>query len=80
MPVYQYECMSCKLRFELRQSFNDKPLATCPTCHGVAHRLFSPVPILFKGPGFYVTDSRIEEANKHTTKTAKEERKEEGES
>ena len=58
MPTYEYQCSNCKLRFELRQSFNDKAAAICPACHGVARRLFFPVPILFKGPGFYITDSR----------------------
>jgi len=58
MPTYEYQCRSCKLRFELKQSFNDKATATCPACHDAAYRLFCPVPILFKGPGFYITDSR----------------------
>ena len=58
MPIYQYQCLNCKHQFELKQNFSDEPMAVCPGCHGVAHRLFSPVPILFKGPGFYVTDSR----------------------
>jgi len=75
MPTYEYRCLNCNLRFELKQSFKDEPVAVCPACHSNAHRLFSPVPILFKGPGFYVTDSRMEkEGNKHTTKTAKEEK------
>ena len=60
MPTYQYGCLNCKLQFELKQSFHDKPVADCPSCHGIARRLFSPVPILFKGPGFYVTDCREE--------------------
>jgi putative FmdB family regulatory protein len=60
MPTYQYRCLNCKLQFDLKQSFHDKPVADCPSCHGIARRLFSPVPILFKGPGFYVTDSREE--------------------
>ena len=60
MPTYQYRCLNCKQQFELRQSFQDKPVADCPSCHGIARRLFSPVPILFKGPGFYVTDCREE--------------------
>ena len=59
MPTYVYQCRNCKLRFELKQSFSDKATATCPTCHEVAYRLFCPVPILFKGPGFYITDSRV---------------------
>ena len=60
MPTYQYRCLNCNQEFELKQSFNDKPLADCPTCHDVARRIFCPVPINFNGPGFYVTDSREE--------------------
>jgi len=60
MPTYQYRCLNCNLEFELKQSFNDKPIADCPTCHGIARRVFSPVPIIFNGTGFYVTDSRAE--------------------
>ena len=60
MPIYQYRCLDCQRQFELKQSFNDKPIADCPTCHGIARRVFSPVPIIFNGPGFYVTDSREE--------------------
>ena len=60
MPIYQYRCLNCKLQFELKQSFQDKPIADCPTCNGIARRIFSPVPIIFNGPGFYVTDSREE--------------------
>jgi len=58
MPTYQYQCLNCKSQFELKQSFHDKPIADCPACHGIARRLFCAVPIVFKGPGFYVTDSR----------------------
>ena len=64
MPIYQYRCLNCNLHFELKQSFHDKPVADCPSCHGVARRLFSSVPILFKGPGFYVTDCRDERGRK----------------
>jgi putative FmdB family regulatory protein len=60
MPIYQYRCLNCKLQFELKQSFNDKPIADCPSCHGIARRIFCPVPVVFKGPGFYVTDCREE--------------------
>ena len=60
MPIYQYRCLDCKLQFELKQSFHDKPIADCPVCHGISRRIFSPVPIIFNGPGFYVTDSREE--------------------
>jgi putative FmdB family regulatory protein len=58
MPTYQYRCLNCNREFELKQSFSDKPIADCPTCHDIARRIFCPVPIIFNGPGFYVTDSR----------------------
>ncbi len=60
MPIYQYRCLNCNRQFELKQSFDDKPVADCPSCHGIARRIFCPVPIIFNGPGFYVTDSRAE--------------------
>jgi putative FmdB family regulatory protein len=60
MPTYQYRCLNCNLQFEVKQSFNDKPVADCPSCGGIARRLFCAVPIIFNGPGFYVTDSREE--------------------
>jgi len=60
MPTYQYRCLNCNYQFEVKQSFNDKPVADCPSCHGIARRIFCPVPIIFNGPGFYVTDSRNE--------------------
>ena len=66
MPTYEYQCRDCKLRFELKQSFSDKEVtASCPVCQGVARRLFCPVPIVFKGSGFYITDSRNEKKGKH---------------
>jgi len=58
MPIYEYECGHCRHRFEVRQGFNDKPQAECPQCQGKARRVFQPSPIIFKGSGFYVTDSR----------------------
>jgi len=79
MPTYEYRCFNCKHEFELKQNFSDKPMAVCPVCHGVAQRLFSPVPILFKGPGFYVTDSREEREEKFDAKELGEKEKEMGE-
>lgn len=58
MPRYEYECESCGIHFERFQSFNDEPLAKCPECGGRVHRVISPVGIIFKGSGFYVTDNR----------------------
>jgi putative FmdB family regulatory protein len=56
MPTYEYECGSCHHRFDLKQSFNDKPQADCPKCKKKARRIFHAAPIIFKGSGFYVTD------------------------
>jgi putative FmdB family regulatory protein len=58
VPTYSYKCEKCKHEFDVRQSFKDKPVATCPECGDEARRVFCPVPIVFKGPGFYTTDSR----------------------
>ncbi|MFC1873512.1 FmdB family zinc ribbon protein [Chloroflexota bacterium] len=58
MPIYEYECGDCSFRFEKKQGFDDTPVAVCPECGGKVHRVFSPLPIIFKGSGFYITDSR----------------------
>lgn len=58
MPIYEYECEKCGNKFEILSGYNCKKVEKCPKCKGVAHRTFSPVPIIFKGQGFYVTDSR----------------------
>ncbi len=58
MPIYQYLCPKCNLKFELKQSFCDESIVTCPKCQNGARRLFSSVPIIFKGSGFYSTDNR----------------------
>jgi len=58
VPTYDYECQSCGHRFEKRQSFSAEPVAKCPRCQSASRRLFHPAPIIFKGSGFYVTDSR----------------------
>ena len=58
MPIYAYECKSCGVRFERRQSFSDDPVTICPECEGEVHRLLQPPGIIFKGSGFYVTDNR----------------------
>jgi len=58
MPTYEYECQQCHERVEAVQSFSDAPLVTCPTCGGELRKVFSGVGIVFKGAGFYKTDSR----------------------
>ena len=56
MPLYDYQCSKCSHVFELRQSFDSEPSATCPECSNVSRRKFYPVPVIYKGSGFYTTD------------------------
>ena len=59
MPTYEYRCTACEEHLEVVQSFRDEPLTKCPNCGKKALRkVFSPVGIVFKGSGFYKTDSR----------------------
>ncbi|GAA4711962.1 hypothetical protein GCM10023215_63170 [Pseudonocardia yuanmonensis] len=58
MPTYQYACTACDHRFEAVQSFSDDALTECPVCAGKLRKVFSSVGIVFKGSGFYRTDSR----------------------
>ncbi len=58
MPTYQYACTSCDHGFEVVQSFSDAPLTDCPQCSGRLRKVFSAVGVVFKGSGFYRTDSR----------------------
>lgn len=58
MPIYEYECGDCRFRFEKRQGFHEEPEYVCPQCQGMSYRIFHPAPIIFKGSGFYITDSR----------------------
>jgi putative FmdB family regulatory protein len=58
VPTYQYACTDCGDRTEAVQKFTDDPLSVCTTCGGKLRKVFSPVGIVFKGSGFYRTDSR----------------------
>lgn len=58
MPIYEYECGLCRCRFELKQKFDEEPVAVCPECRGKARRVLRAIPVIFKGSGFYVTDNR----------------------
>src|SRR5437660_9818204 len=58
MPTYQYVCTECGEPLEAVQKFSDDPLTVCPTCQGRLRKVFSPVGVVFKGSGFYKTDSR----------------------
>jgi putative FmdB family regulatory protein len=58
MPVYEYECEQCGVRFERLQRMSEAALTECPECSGHVHRVMQPVGVIFKGSGFYVTDNR----------------------
>ena len=63
MPTYQYACTACDERLEVVQKFTDDSLTTCEVCGGSLRKVYSPVGIVFKGSGFYRTDSRTAAAN-----------------
>lgn len=61
MPTYQYRCTDCGTDLEAVQKFTDPALTECPTCHGSLRKVFNAVGVVFKGSGFYRTDSRPKE-------------------
>jgi putative FmdB family regulatory protein len=58
MPTYEYECTSCGQHIEVFQRFTEEALTTCAACGGRLRKVFHPAGIVFKGSGFYATDSR----------------------
>lgn len=56
MPIYEYECVECSKKFEVRRGFHDDEDVACPDCEGEGRRMFSPVAVIYKGSGFYTTD------------------------
>ena len=58
MPTYSYACTECGNRFDVVQAFTDDALTTCEQCSGRLRKLFNSVGVVFKGSGFYRTDSR----------------------
>ncbi|MEA3338365.1 MAG: FmdB family zinc ribbon protein [Chloroflexota bacterium] len=80
MPLYEYQCQGCGVRFERRQHMSDEPVKICPECGGKVQRLIQPVGIIFKGSGFYVTDNRSQSSTStpsSATKESKESEKDE---
>lgn len=76
VPTYQYACTACGHQLEAVQSFSDAPLTECPACEGRLRKVFNSVGIVFKGSGFYRTDSRSsgsESATSTASKPAKSE-------
>ena len=70
MPTYSYACTECDNRFDVVQAFTDDALTTCEQCSGRLRKLFNSVGVVFKGSGFYRTDSR-ESAKSSTNGSAK---------
>jgi putative FmdB family regulatory protein len=66
VPTYSYACTECANRFDAVQAFTDDALTTCPECSGRLRKLFNSVGVVFKGSGFYRTDSR--ESSKSSVK------------
>ncbi|HET6754155.1 MAG TPA: FmdB family zinc ribbon protein [Jiangellaceae bacterium] len=61
MPTYEYVCTDCGNNLEVVQRFTDESLTECPVCHGRLRKMFYPVGVVFKGSGFYRTDSRTQD-------------------
>lgn len=68
MPTYSYACTECDNKFDVVQSFTDDSMTECPQCEGRLRKLFGKVGVVFKGSGFYRTDSR--EASKNSAKSS----------
>ena len=75
MPTYQYACTACDHRFDAVQSFSDDALTECPECGGRLRKLYGAVGVVFKGSGFYRTDSRSD--SKATKPAEKKDKKSE---
>jgi putative FmdB family regulatory protein len=70
MPTYEYVCSACGEHLEVVQSFRDDPLTECPVCGGDLRKVFGNIGIVFKGSGFYKTDSRSSSGSKASSSTS----------
>jgi len=73
VPTYSYACTECDNRFDAVQAFSDDALTECPKCHGRLRKLFGSVGVVFKGSGFYRTDSRDSKSSSTAAAPAKTE-------
>jgi putative FmdB family regulatory protein len=76
MPTYEYACRSCGEHHDVVQKFGDDPLTTCPSCGGPLRKVFGAVGVVFKGSGFYKTDSRAATKNGKADKSEKSDKPE----
>ena len=72
MPTYQYRCTECGTDLEVVQKFTDDALTVCPECDGELRKVFSAVGVVFKGSGFYATDSRKSKSASSASSTKSE--------
>ena len=72
MPIFEYQCQTCGVRFERLQRKGEPVLKECPECVGPVRRLIQPPGIIFKGSGFYVTDNRRSSASSRRSNNTKE--------
>ena len=72
MPIYDYHCDHCGHSFSKVQSYKDQPLEKCPNCGKKPRRLISPSAVVFKGSGWYKTDSRAPEKSETKSETKSE--------
>ena len=70
MPTYGYRCEQCGQEFDVWQRMSDEAKADCPSCGGAGKRLFFPAGIVFKGGGFYKTDSRKSSSGDSSSSTS----------
>jgi putative FmdB family regulatory protein len=68
MPTYEYLCNKCEHAFEVVQSFTDPAIELCPKCQGGVRKVYNNVGVVFKGSGFYKTDSRSSTPSKTESK------------
>jgi len=74
LPIYEYRCSQCRYQYEKKEGFDAPAEQPCPECGGRARRLLYAPGIVFKGPGFYVTDNRKDRGGEWAGKEAKEEK------
>ena len=66
MPTYEYICNECEHQFEAVQSFSDAAIESCPKCKGLVRKVYNNIGVVFKGSGFYKTDSRTTSTSQTT--------------
>ncbi|MBC9956212.1 FmdB family zinc ribbon protein [Yimella sp. cx-51] len=71
MPTYSYACKNCGHQFDIHQAFSDNALTDCPECGGQLRKVFNSVGVVFKGSGFYRTDSRDKSSSTGGTSSEK---------